>query len=65
MPAPYPADHHAAPHSAAAFRAPAGADGHDPVRDHQAPWGTHRQGGFFDPYGHLWLVGDRSPPRRH
>ncbi len=43
----------------------AGADGHDPVRDHQVPWGTHRQGGFFDPYGHLWLVGDRSPLRRH
>jgi uncharacterized glyoxalase superfamily protein PhnB len=40
----------------------AGADGgRDPVRDHQMPWGTHRQGGFFDPFGHLWLVGDRSP----
>ncbi len=40
----------------------AGADGsRDPVRDHEAPWGTHRQGGFFDPYGHLWLVGDMSP----
>ncbi len=40
----------------------AGADGgFDPVRDHQAPWGTHRQGGFLDPFGHLWLVGDRSP----
>jgi PhnB protein len=39
----------------------AGANGHDPVRDHQAPWGKHRQGGFFDPFGHLWLVGDRSP----
>ena len=43
----------------------AGADGRlDPVRDHPAPWGTHRQGGFFDPFGHLWLVGDRSPLRR-
>ena len=43
----------------------AGADGSfDPVRDHQAPWGTHRQGGFFDPFGHLWLVGDKSPLRR-
>jgi PhnB protein len=32
------------------------------VRDHhEAPWGTHRQGGFVDPFGHLWLVGDRSP----
>jgi uncharacterized glyoxalase superfamily protein PhnB len=40
----------------------AGADGsRDPVRDHRAPWGTHRQGGFVDPFGHIWLVGDRSP----
>jgi PhnB protein len=38
--------------------------GQDPVRDHAAPWGTHRQGGFFDPYGHLWLVGDTTPLRR-
>jgi uncharacterized glyoxalase superfamily protein PhnB len=45
--------------------AAAGAEYHDPVRDHQMPWGTHRQGGFFDPYGHLWLVGDKSPLRRH
>jgi PhnB protein len=43
----------------------AGADGSvDPVRDHQAPWGTHRQGGFTDPFGHLWLAGDRSPLRQ-
>lgn len=40
----------------------AGANGGaDPVRDHDMPWGTHRQGSFFDPFGHLWLVGDRSP----
>jgi PhnB protein len=40
----------------------AGADGSpDLVRDHQAPWGHHRQGGFVDPFGHRWLVGDRSP----
>ncbi|SDU71582.1 VOC family protein [Jiangella alkaliphila] len=40
----------------------AGASGDlDPVRDHQMPWGVHRQGGFVDPFGHLWLVGDRSP----
>ena len=32
-----------------------------PLRDHAAPWGTHRQGGFVDPFGHLWFVGDRSP----
>jgi PhnB protein len=43
----------------------AGADGSvDPIRDHEAPWGTHRQGGFYDPFGHLWLVGDKSPLRR-
>lgn len=40
----------------------AGADGSfDAIRDHQAPWGIHRQGGFIDPFGHIWLVGDRSP----
>jgi PhnB protein len=40
-------------------------DNRDPVRDHLTPWGTHRQGGFTDPFGHIWLVGDRSPLRRH
>ena len=35
------------------------------TRNHQMPWGTHRQGGFVDPFGHKWLVGDRSPLRRH
>jgi uncharacterized glyoxalase superfamily protein PhnB len=40
----------------------AGADGsRDAVRDHEAPWGRHRQGGFRDPFGHAWLVGDESP----
>jgi PhnB protein len=40
----------------------AGADGSsDPVRDHEAPWGVHRQGSFRDPFGHVWLVGDRTP----
>jgi len=40
----------------------AGADGSvDQIRDHEVPWGIHRQGGFIDPFGHLWLVGDRSP----
>ena len=44
----------------------AGADGSvDQVRDHEMPWGTHRQGGFLDPFGHLWLVGDRSPLGAH
>ena len=33
------------------------------VQDHPTPWGTHRQGGFHDPFGHNWSVGDRSPLR--
>jgi uncharacterized glyoxalase superfamily protein PhnB len=33
--------------------------------DHQTPWGPHRQGGFTDPFGHRWSVGDRSPLGRH
>jgi PhnB protein len=40
----------------------AGATGSlDTMENHQRPWGTHRQGGFTDPFGHLWLVGDKSP----
>jgi uncharacterized glyoxalase superfamily protein PhnB len=35
----------------------------DDIRDYEAPWGTHRQGGFIDPFGHSWSVGDRSPLR--
>ncbi|WP_139131851.1 VOC family protein [Micromonospora chersina] len=31
------------------------------VEDHRVPWGTHRQGGFTDPFGHHWSVGDKSP----
>ena len=43
----------------------AGANGTaDAVRNHEMPWGTHRQGGFFDPFGHRWLVGDTSPLNR-
>lgn len=34
------------------------------VTDHAVPWGTHRQGGFTDPFGHRWSVGDRSPLQR-
>jgi PhnB protein len=41
----------------------AGATG-DAIRNHEAPWGTHRQGGFTDPFGHIWLVGDKSPLAR-
>ena len=44
----------------------AGANGDfDPIKNHHMPWGTHRQGGFKDPFGHIWLVGDRSPLSRH
>ncbi|GIE85980.1 VOC family protein [Actinoplanes regularis] len=42
---------------AAAAGAATGAD----IEDHRMPWGTHRQGGFTDPFGHKWSVGDRSP----
>ena len=42
----------------------AGATYHDPIRNHIVSWGTHRQGGFTDPYGHVWLVGDKSPLKR-
>ena len=39
-----------------------GADGSfDKIKNHEVPWGFHRQGGFIDPFGHIWLVGDRSP----
>ena len=44
----------------------AGANGsRDKIRDHDMPWGPHRQGGFVDPFGHVWLVGDRSPLSPH
>jgi PhnB protein len=40
----------------------AGANGNvDKIKDHETPWGIHRQGGFIDPFGHIWLVGDKSP----
>jgi PhnB protein len=39
----------------------AGATNVEPPIDHRAPWGIHRQGGFTDPFGHRWSVGDRSP----
>ncbi|MFI5908102.1 VOC family protein [Dactylosporangium sp. NPDC051541] len=39
----------------------AGAAAGPAIADHDAPWGTHRQGGFIDPFGHKWSVGDRSP----
>jgi uncharacterized glyoxalase superfamily protein PhnB len=44
----------------------AGANGtFDPIKDHHMPWGIHRQGGFIDPFGHIWLVGDKSPLSAH
>jgi uncharacterized glyoxalase superfamily protein PhnB len=41
----------------------AGARPGAPVTAHEMPWGTHRQGGFVDPFGHRWSVGDASPLR--
>jgi len=41
----------------------AGAKGGD-IKDYEVPWGTHRQGGFTDPFGHRWLVGDKGPLTR-
>ena len=43
----------------------AGATAGAAVEDHRVPWGTHRQGGFTDPFGHRWSVGDRSPLERY
>jgi len=37
----------------------------DAPTDYEAPWGTHRQGKFVDPFGHVWLVGDKSPLKQH
>lgn len=31
------------------------------IENHQHPFGSHRQGGFRDPFGHNWSVGDRAP----
>ncbi|MFZ1996942.1 MAG: VOC family protein [Solirubrobacteraceae bacterium] len=41
----------------------AGAQPGSPVTAHELPWGTHRQGGFQDPFGHRWSVGDTTPLR--
>jgi uncharacterized glyoxalase superfamily protein PhnB len=43
----------------------AGATAGSGLENHRTPWGTHRQGGFTDPFGHKWSVGDRSPLSRH
>jgi PhnB protein len=39
----------------------AGATPGSAIENHERSWGTHRQGGFKDPFGHNWSVGDRSP----
>ncbi len=40
----------------------AGAKGSlEDIQNYEVPWGIHRQGGFTDPFGHRWLVGDKSP----
>ena len=42
----------------------AGATHVEQATNHEAPWGPHRQGGFTDPFGHRWSVGDRTPLHR-
>ena len=44
--------------------AAAGATDVEPLTAHELPWGNHSQGGFTDPFGHRWSVGDRTPLRR-
>jgi uncharacterized glyoxalase superfamily protein PhnB len=39
----------------------AGASHVEAAVNHEVPWGDHRQGGFTDPFGHRWSVGDHSP----
>ncbi len=39
----------------------AGATARSAVVERETPWGVHRQGGFSDPFGHNWSVGDKSP----
>ena len=48
-----------------AAAAQAGATDVQPLTDHELPWGTHAQGGFTDPFGHRWSVGDRTPLEAH
>jgi uncharacterized glyoxalase superfamily protein PhnB len=33
--------------------------------NHETRWGPHWQGGFTDPFGHRWSVGDRTPLEAH
>lgn len=41
-----------------------GAEGGE-LKNYDTPWGPHRQGGFIDPFGHVWLVGDKTPLASH
>jgi len=43
----------------------AGATAGSAVTEHPMPWGAHRQGGFRDPFGHNWSVGDTTPLQPH
>lgn len=45
--------------------AQAGATDVRPLASHEVPWGAHQQGGFTDPFGHRWSVGDRTPLQSH
>jgi uncharacterized glyoxalase superfamily protein PhnB len=53
-----------APDDLVARAARSGASNVAMVTNHDAPWGPHRQGGFTDPFGHRWSVGDRTPLHR-
>jgi uncharacterized glyoxalase superfamily protein PhnB len=54
----------AAPDELIERAARAGATDVEEATDHDSLWGSHRQGGFTDPFGHRWSVGDRSPLER-
>ena len=49
------------PDAVIARAAQAGAHDVREAVEHEMPWGRHRQGGFTDPSGHRWSVGDHSP----
>lgn len=42
----------------------AGASGKG-VKEYATIWGIHRQGGFTDPFGHVWHVGDKTPLQKY
>jgi PhnB protein len=37
----------------------------DAPEDYTLSWGIHRQGRFVDPFGHIWLVGDKTPLKQY